>query len=266
VPLSVALITFVLSRQISTGKSLPNRLAATRRIYTLLAHEAMGKRRDYIPSKLELFVAYQAEFCKAAKAHAAAWGIPKDELKALLELQTAYLAAHKRYADTLNRSKLDVSAHDALRKAYTACIRSLAQRFMARNPVMSATDRYVLGLEFVTERRKKLDKIKDGALCIPKALGNTEVRFSCFVPGSGGRPRLHPECHAVEVEYMVVDSAEMPRGIPFGSTGRHTSSKAQFTLRIGRPGQWLYVRARWVNTSDPGRSGSWSEVQLVLIH
>lgn len=226
----------------------------------------MAKRRDYIPSKLHEFLTYQEFLFKQVSKQAKAWGIPKAEVEEFARRKTEYEAAQKQASNEILRSRADAMRHTEQRADYTRYIRSVVQGYLAHSPAVTANERFVMGLTVKTERRRKLNPIKDDVHCFLKALGGCMVRFSCSLPKSLGRPKLHPECHAVEVEYMLLDSREIPDRRPFAGTDRHTSSRAQFKLCLGRPGQYLHVRARWVNTSDPSRSGGWGDIRIVMIH
>jgi len=226
----------------------------------------MAKRRDYIPTKLPEFVDYQAMVCDQVIKHAKAWNIPKAEVETFKTQRATYELAYKKVKNRMTCSRLDIMDHDQQRKAYTRYVRSIVQRFLAPNPALDAGQRSVLGLAVRLERRKRLKANDDMAQCHPEAMGGTWVRFNCRMEGAGGRPKLHPECHAVEVEYRLLDTPEQPDLRYFEATGRHTSSKARFQMKLGRQGQYLHVRARWVNTSDPNLSGRWGTVRMVMIH
>lgn len=204
----------------------------------------MAKRRDYIPSKLLEFVRYQGFLCKQVTEHAEAWGIPEAEVEEFGRRRAEYEAAQKKAGNDILRSRADIMRHNELRTDYTRYIRGLVQRYLAHNPMVKPDERFALGLAVDTVRRRKLREINELAHCYPQAIGGLRVRFSCRVPHTEGRPKLHPECHAVEVEYMLLDSPQLPDMRTFVATGRHMSSRAQFTMELGRPGQWLHSRAR----------------------
>jgi hypothetical protein len=226
----------------------------------------MAKRRDYIPSSVADFQPFHQEFCKQIVAKAKKWGIPPAMVLALEELRESYEAAYKIYTDKYNRTRMQGMAHEALRKQYISMIRLVMQGFIVHNPKVTVTEKSGIGWGLVEKRRKQLSKIEDAAMCVPFARGGGSVRFNCSKRTRVGRPKLHAECHAVEVEYCITPTSNLLDLRSFDATGRHTSSRAQFSLNIGHIGQWVHARARWVNTSDPRRSGPWGEARMVLIH
>ncbi len=226
----------------------------------------MAKRRDYIPSSVADFQPFHREFCKQVVAKAKKWGIPAAIVLALEELRVSYEAAYKTNTNKFSRSRLDGMAHDALRKQYISMIRLVMQGFIVHNPKVTTAEKFAVGWGLVEKRRKQLKKIDETPMCVPSARGGGWVRFNCSTPTRVGRPKLHAECHAVEVEYFIAPTSDQLRLTSFEATGRHTSSRAQFSLNIGHIGQWIYVRARWVNTSNPARSGTWGVARMVLIH
>jgi hypothetical protein len=226
----------------------------------------MAKRRDYIPSKLDEFVPYQATMCKLVQEHHKAWGIPKKVANEFKERREEYEALQKKADNTMMRSRLDTQNHDRLRKEYIRYIRGVAQQYLAHNTAVSAGHKGTMGLVVTLVRRRNLKAIIEAADCFPKGLGGGMVRFSCQVFGVGGRPKLHPECHMVEVEYMLLMEPTTMETKDFVADGRHMSTKAQFKLTVGQAGQWIHTRARWINTTDPGRSGGWGPIRMVMIH
>jgi hypothetical protein len=226
----------------------------------------MTKRRDYIPSNLEEFVPYQAQMCDLVHAHHKAWGIPKAVAKEFNERREHYEEVQKKAKNAMTRSRLDTLNHDRLRKEYIRYLRGVVQQYLAHNPAVNAGHKGSMRLVVTLVRRRNLKAIVEMADCYPEALGGLTVRFSCRVDGAGGRPKLHPECHMVEVEYMLLTEPTSLDHTTFVASGRHMSTRAQFKLTVGQAGQWIHTRARWVNTSDPGRSGGWGPIRMVMIH
>lgn len=227
----------------------------------------MAKRRDYIPSNLDDFHAFERHLHELLAKHAKEWGIAAAAVKELAGHRTAYMEAYGRYKDAYTRSKKDVAEHDAQRENYTRALRDMVQSFLVRNRKIDLVTKVAAGLTTDKPRRRKLKKIDEVPMCLPDSHHTCAVRFSCYTQTRVGRPKLHDECHAVELEYMLLDEHKaVDLDFTFEATGRHVSSRAQFTLRVGRSGQWLYCRVRWINTSDDSRSSGWSDVRKVLVH
>jgi hypothetical protein len=226
----------------------------------------MAKRRDYIPSKLDELLAFERHLYELVTKNARAWGIPTLVVKELKERRAAYLETHERSKDVFARSRMDVMQHDSMREDYTRFIRSIVQGHLVRNPKIDLVTKISAGWVTNSPKRRKLKKMNDCPFCLPESKSPGRVRFSCYSQNSVGRPKLHAECHAVEVEYMLLDVKQELIDVEFRPIDRKVSSKAQFTIAVGRSGQWLYCRARWLNTSDESLSSGWSEVRLVLVH
>ena len=106
------------------------------------------------------------------------------------------------------------------------------------------------------------------------------VRFTFKVENSNKRIGRHPDSNGVEVFYkmepavappLVLNDSlveEMPtRTANVVEYKQLFNTRAQFIQELGRDaeGQRLSVYARWVNTSDPSKSGPFSTTVSVVV-
>jgi hypothetical protein len=156
---------------------------------------------------------------------------------------------------------------------YTSFLRQLVQGYLVNNPTIPFDVKRAIGLRPRGERgsRPAIQMLPKVAL---KNIGGSRVQFEVRMPDTDGRVRMHPDSNAVELQLRIVEvQPAMPRNVDMSGAMPATAittmtllrTRARFIEELGHQGRMLHVKARYVNTVTPSKSGPWSmEVTLVI--
>ncbi len=216
----------------------------------------MSKKKDYIPRVDAAFNDWQLNLLVLIVANAVSWAITAGDVTALSALQTIFGPLYAKFAVKGTRSKADVKAYKDSRKAFKAAIRKFVKQWLANNSLVADEQRVKLGIPVPDGSRTPRPKITDVPSVIVSNQKGSVERLQFRAQADSDRPSLHPEANGVEIHYAVdktvttIDDCDKVVII----------SKA--TVRIPmdpvKAGKMFTGYARWINSSDPGKSGPYT--------
>lgn len=97
-----------------------------------------------------------------------------------------------------------------------------------------------------------------------KALGGGDVRVRARYDSDATRASIPADAKAVELCYLI--GTEAPETVAECNED-YTSTKALFTFNVGAENatKRMYCFARWVDTTNPNRAGSWGDMVTIVI-
>src|SRR3954454_17891929 len=103
---------------------------------------------DYVPRREDQFFNWQENFANGVNDAPTTWGLPPDEVTALLGLQSPYVNAYAlaNAGRKSTRTTQQVKNNQDARELYEKVIRVFAKRFIANNPGVTNGVRSQLGL------------------------------------------------------------------------------------------------------------------------
>lgn len=239
--------------------------------------------KDYIPVNNGEFMAFQTNLNNEVAANGVAWSIPADEVTALNTWSTGYAPLFQAILNKNTRTREQVIAHDAYREDYVAFLRAFCQSFLTNNMVIPISERVAMGLNpRGLNPRSERPEILTAPIPSLTPLGGGMVRLSFKVAASSKRTARHPDSNGVEVFYkleplnaaqaVVNDSVEEGEMV-INPTVEDVaflnmfSTRARFVHEYGvdNIGKRLTIYARWVNTSEPKKSGPYSATTSMVI-
>lgn len=254
----------------------------------------MSDTSRYIPSNDGEFHDFQKEVNSQVSANAANWGISPAKADELNTWSTGYEPYYLAIKYKKKRTPEQIDAHKVYRRQYEPFLREFCQSFLTNNMLIPVSERRAMGLNpRGYKKRSERPQITSAPITELKALGGGLMRFRFRVSDSK-RVGRHRYSDGVEIYFKIQEigggriidppapiepTAINTAGADSGSSktvlglptkdGFDTdfSTKASFKrqLPMADIGKMLYVYARWINTSDPQKSGSFSMVATVII-
>jgi hypothetical protein len=228
---------------------------------------------NYIPTRTEKFYIFEQFLTEQVVANGAQWGLPANLTAELQSRSSAYAQLFGTVVNREVRTPQQVMAHQEGRMVYTSFLRQLVQGYLVNNPTIPFDVKRAIGLRPRGERgsRPAIQMLPKVAL---KNIGGSRVQFEVRMPDTDGRVRMHPDSNAVELQLRIVEvQPAMPRNVDMSGAMPATAittmtllrTRARFIEELGHQGRMLHVKARYVNTVTPSKSGPWSmEVTLVI--
>lgn len=229
---------------------------------------------SYIPARTERFFIFQQYLTDQVATNGAQWGVPANLITELQSRSSAYAQLFESITNPEVRTPQQVLAHQVGRKAYTAFLRQLVQGYLVNNLDITVDVKRAMGLNPREGRglRAAIQMLPKVAL---KTIGGGRVQFEVRMPETDGRVRMHPDSNGVElqlrfseVQPVMPRNVDMSGGLPSApviATMTLLRTRARFIEELGHQGRMLHVKARYVNTVTPSKSGPWSmEVTVVI--
>lgn len=230
---------------------------------------------DYIPGGNGSFHEWQQFLTEKVTANGAAWNILATVTNDLVTQNAVYNTLYANIKIKQVRTTQQVDAHKVGRRSYTTFLRQLVQGYLVNNPLIPFDEKRAMGLN-PRDGRGKREKIVEIPVLSLVTIGGAFMRFEVRMPGTSGRARMHPEANGVELRvYFTKGGSSAPRpseegqqvALPMEAREVHTvlRTRAVFIEDTKMQGYTMHVQARYVNTSDPDKSGPWSnEVTMVV--
>ena len=97
-----------------------------------------------------------------------------------------------------------------------------------------------------------------------KALGGGDIRVRARTDEDATRASIPTDAKAVEICYLIGTTA--PETVAECNED-YASTKALFTFNVGaeNAAKRMYCFARWVDTTNPNRAGSWSDMVTIVV-
>ncbi len=224
---------------------------------------------DYIPGRTEQFFIFEQFLTEQVVANSSQWGIPANMVTELQARSSAYAQLFGTIVNRKVRTPQQVDAHRLGRRAYTAFLRQLVQGYLVNNPTIAQEVKRAMGLN-PRQGRGSRPAIATMPVPVLRAMGGCMVRCEFRTEGSSGRTSLHPDCNGVELRISYAMPAEATRS---GEEGKPmvlreetvVRTRSMFRLDTGMQGRVMRVKARWVNTTQPVKSGPWCDDQSLFV-
>jgi hypothetical protein len=244
----------------------------------------MAKRADFVPDEDGKFKEWQGNVDDEVTANEIPWSIDHAKVLELNGKRTAYDTVYDTAHKPATRNTGTVAAHRTGRDTHESYMRGFVKTYLINNGAITAEQRKNLKIGTGVVVRSKRPKIEVAPNVNLKALGPLEVLVECRKPEDESRPSMHPDADLIEFRSKIcsVGPGGNGGGVPVPIPGDNnppanysqapdvsTSTKARFTHIIDDPeasGLWLYMFARYKNTTDVSKSGPWSQVAHVRIN
>lgn len=224
----------------------------------------MGRRKDYMPTRDADFFTFQRHLIDKAEANKAAWGIADSAVDALAVRRDEYEPLYHKAQNKGKRTMGDVLAHRYCRRTYEKEIRAFVRKYDGFIP---DTGKSLIGLTIRDTEPSPRPAISDIPAPFLKPLGGGTIKVTCKRTTDQDRPSIHRDADAIECRYIFIPKGEMPPKSWEDCSKIQTSKKARFYIDCGdkNSGHSFYGFFRWVNLTDPDRSGPWSKTRSVVI-
>jgi hypothetical protein len=217
------------------------------------------KRPSYVPTRNEIYNSWQKFLNTQVNLNAVAWGIPAGVITDFNTMFATFAVLFGLIENEPTRTKPNVANYNAFKKDYTTFLRSLVQGYLVNNVAISVGDKVGMGLNPRLGGKGNRVKIQTLPIMSIINLGGSNMQFQFKVQDGGPRPAIHPDADEVELSYTIMPLNAAP-GTPPSEAGTYSSTRGSFSYIVGLDfvGQRLIVRSRWVNATDPEKSGGWS--------
>jgi len=202
-------------------------------------------------------------------------GLTAEQLAKWQDYRTVWKDLFATYTNRATRTKAVTNGKNKVRKEFIAFASPLLTA-MSVHPALTASDRLTFHLAERDRIMTKRGSIKETAEGHMEAVGGARVQVRVRTFTDSTRASMHPQAHYIEMRYMTVAPQGMgPSGLTWPATPLTPmecpqvtiSTRALFYLELGEHsrGMRVYAFFRWVNASEPNKSGPWGTVRQVIV-
>lgn len=205
---------------------------------------------DYIPRGDAEFSVWEKDFIAYVTPRAVVWNYSADVYAELISLQSAWQVAFEVADSKTNRTSAEIQAKITARDNYEAALRSFVQGWIAKNTLVTDSDRRLLGVTVPKKTRTPV--------AIPETAPQGAVDFSehlqhaiSFVDEETPQSKAKPEgVLGCQIWRMFQDETEF-RFVA-------TPTKSPYVINYSREDlqKMVTYQVRWVNTKSEW--GPWS--------
>jgi hypothetical protein len=232
-----------------------------------------------IPTTNDDFDAYirstAAALLKGTPTTAVRLGLTADQLAKWQEYRNAWAGFYADHEDKSKRTTTITNEKNKVRKEFIAFASPILTA-MSVHSALTEGDRLTFRLPKRDRTMTKRSKIDETAEVFLKPTGGCSINVSVRTFTDGNRASMHPMAHHLELRYQLVAPEGLgPSGVIWPDAPHsvaechlvHISTRALFKLQLELrcSGMRLYTFCRWVNATDPDRSGPWSQVRQCLV-
>jgi hypothetical protein len=246
------------------------------RIITYFKETAMPSRIPPSNDDFDSFInSTAAALLKGTPTTAERLGLTPDQLAKWQDYRSAWAGFYADYANRGKRTMAITNEKNRVRKEFIAFASPILTA-MSVHSALTEGDRLTFRLPQRDRTMTKRSKIDETAEALLKPTGGCSIKVRVRMPSDGNRTSMHPMAHHLELRYLLVAPEGMgPNGLlwplaphsPADCPMVHISTRAIFNLKLSEQssGMRLYTFCRWVNATDPERSGPWSGVRQCLV-
>lgn len=249
------------------------------------------KTKDYVPTAKSQFRSWVNSIYNLVNTNAALWNIPAVLLPQFATMLAQFELLYISVDNDRMRTTEQVIAFDTYRAEFTTFMRNLVQVHLVRNAAIPYATKIAMNLNVRTtgSDRPKIESTPIIAL----ASGNRGViKIRLMVTDMGKRAKIHPDANAAELRfYFTAPSTPVtpaspdqgagtraegdnpaPAPTPVPAPVQGTVMETFITTRgsfertteqyIGRE---FRVQARWINSTDASKNGTWSDFFGIVI-
>lgn len=239
-------------------------------------------RKDYIPTNPEKFNTW-VENLYATVIALLAGIIPAAQLAAFTAMRAQYLPLWNDYKNEGTRTRQQsVDYHTFVRTQFKPFLRAFVQGYVVNNLDIPIGTRVGLGLN---PRAASQRQAKPVITVMPdmtvKPLGGGKISLA-FSPSGNKRTGILPDADGITVSYRIISRNQTAQVVINDGPGEQEhiaagqidgpvesifSTKARFTMQFSREaiGNYLEVYARWTNSSEPAKNGSYTTAITIVI-
>ncbi len=213
--------------------------------------------KDYVPGDNSTFNNWQQVITDKVTQNGMQWGVPTGMMTELQTRNMAFAPLYTAISNSQTRNKQQITAYNTAKKPYVTFLRTLVQGYLVNNPVVPSDEKTAMSLNLRSGRTAR-PKITVTPVLSLQPLGGGMVRFTARVPGDSGRASMQRDSDGLEleVEFQLPYSGpgENPNPIERYTVIR---TRANFVEETKKVGYTMRVRARYINTNSPEKSGGW---------
>ena len=217
---------------------------------------------NFIPQNDAEFNVWQDNLAKEFTTGSTTWGIPEEDIAALVAVQTNWNTCYARANNKNNRTSADVQAKDDARAIYEKKLRSFIAQWLTNNTKVLDSDRERMGITVKSGTRTAVPK----PITVPVGNVDFSVRLQHtihFNDESTPKSKAKPEgVHGCEIWMKL--GGEVPKNaseLTFVATDTRTPFVKTFEGTDA--GKTVYYWLRWVNTR--GEQGPWSKAINAMV-
>lgn len=215
-------------------------------------------KKDYVPGDNSGFKNWQQVITDKVNQYGMQWGVPSPVVSELQAQNMTFAALYTAIANSQTRNRQQITAFNTAKKPYVTFLRTLVQGYLVNNPGVPADEKTAMGLNLRSGRTAR-PKITVTPVLSLQALGGSKVRITARVPGDSGRSSMQRDSDGLELEVEFQ--------LPYSGPGENPNpierytiirTRANFIEETGNVGYTMRVRARYINTNSPDKSGGFS--------
>lgn len=185
------------------------------------------------------------------------WEIPQADMAVVVNGQATYQPFYDDWSDKDNRNDNIIEDHQREHDIYEKLIRDFVAENLRNNSKLDTGDLSSLGLTVPDTERTAKPQLEDRPLVSSEMKGGALLKLSFKIAEDSSLPSMHPDAHALELKYQI--GGDKPENAD-ATNKSVTFTKARHSLQLDTAdaGKIFYGFARWINTSEPSKSGPYS--------
>lgn len=227
----------------------------------------MASYKDYIPEGVEIFYSWQNTFMEQLHIGAADWEIPATAINNLDNLQNDFDTKYKVANPTLRntRNSVQVVQLRASRAKYETALRSMVQRFIKANPLVTDSSRLALGVTVPDTIRTKrgTPTTMPEVSTLPIKGAGVKIFVSQETGAEGTSRRAKPK-DVARIEVAIFVGAEVPvHAEEWPNKSQHGRTAIMMRLDSADSGKMAWIRCRFIGFNN--KPGPWSKVKNEIV-
>lgn len=261
------------------------------------------KTKDYVPGTKSGFRSWVISVHSLVSASALVWGIPPNVVAMFTTMLAQFEVLYQTVDNERLRTTEQVIAFDTYRVEFTAFMRNLVQVHLVRNTAIPYATKIAMNLNVRAANNADRPKIESTPI-LDLGNGNRGmIKFKLMVTDMGKRAKIHPDADGAELRFYIASPpvpvvpappiqgstapriadtsgttppaptpapapAPIPVPAPTADTvmGTHVTTRGSFERNLEvHIGKALYVQARWINSTDDSKNGTWSDFKVIVI-
>ena len=218
----------------------------------------------YFKSLADLpFYGFSDTLNQAVNANGVAWGIPAAKVTEADGKFTTYKPYFMAVLNKKTRTSQQVTDHQEQRAIWEDYVEGFANTYLIPNAAISNSTIETLGFNRRSNTNSPRPQIEAEVFAKMEPLASSKMQFICRTDSDSSRASLAKDADSVEVRYAI---GTQPANVN-ACTQKEVSTKARFTLELNPDdaGKKIYAYVRWRNSSDPHKSGPWTDMLTTVI-
>jgi len=250
------------------------------------------RTKDYVPTTKAAFRSWVNSVYTLVNANAALWNIPAVLLAQFATMLAQFELLFATVDNERMRTTEQVIAFDTYRAEFTAFMRNLVQVHLVRNPDIPYATKIAMNLNVRTDQADR-PNIESTPIIALSGANRGVIRIRLMVTDMGKRAKIHPDANGAELRfYLTAPSVPVLPASPDQGTGSRTlgdsaeptpvqpvpppvqgtvmetfvTTRGSFDRTMQQYiGREFRVQARWINSTDASKNGTWSDFFGIVI-